>query len=416
MVATSLLTAIDALRRHNLRRRQGIPTVSVFVGQSENALALWRTAIRTGPAAPLVVHGPALASLISNWLSRVDQHGELVAGLTRYLTRAAAPGKRIPDGVFRDKSAHEMTLALDRLLPDEPPPHTAWLVRELLRWQVATADDKPLLRRVSEAYSGPGIHLVIAACDLLAPTAAPELFVTRGTAIEDDHWLATAAESLVQLATAVPALPLAISIDGPAIDGYLAAFRTTRTGTTIREGLIVLDHRVMPQDAAACRFTAGKEDEAGSAFESGDPNSESLADTSGAAMSVPPSPRTREEDDQARSAAERFLFEQLRAFPGTTGLFTLNEVVAADGFHGQRAEIDLCSSALRIAIEIDGYYHFGEPEAYRRDRKKDWALQHEGYVVLRFLADDVMEHVGPVLERIASTVRRQRTFLPSRGM
>ena len=33
---------------------------------------------------------------------------------------------------------------------------------------------------------------------------------------------------------------------------------------------------------------------------------------------------------------------------------------------------------LALAVEIDGYYHFQDPEAYRRDRRKDWSFRSTG--------------------------------------
>jgi very-short-patch-repair endonuclease len=42
----------------------------------------------------------------------------------------------------------------------------------------------------------------------------------------------------------------------------------------------------------------------------------------------------------------------------------------------------------------DGSHHFEDKDAYRRDRRKDELLQENGYFILRFLADDVMNNLG----------------------
>ena len=52
-------------------------------------------------------------------------------------------------------------------------------------------------------------------------------------------------------------------------------------------------------------------------------------------------------------------------------------------------EVDLLCAEARLAVELDGPQHLADPEAYRRDRRKDAALQEHGYFVLRFLAEDV---------------------------
>jgi very-short-patch-repair endonuclease len=103
--------------------------------------------------------------------------------------------------------------------------------------------------------------------------------------------------------------------------------------------------------------------------------------------------------NQARSLAELLLWMALEADPETTGLFALN---ARGGFtFGNReAEIDLLCQELMIAIEVDGYFHFQDKHAYRRDRAKDMLMQQAGMLVLRFLAEDVIEDVEQVVSRI----------------
>jgi very-short-patch-repair endonuclease len=73
-------------------------------------------------------------------------------------------------------------------------------------------------------------------------------------------------------------------------------------------------------------------------------------------------------------------------------------------------EIDLLSEQDRLAIELDGAQHFGDREAYRRDRRKDMLLQENGYLVLRFLAEDVGKRLDETLDSIlrALTNRRAR--------
>jgi very-short-patch-repair endonuclease len=66
-------------------------------------------------------------------------------------------------------------------------------------------------------------------------------------------------------------------------------------------------------------------------------------------------------------------------------------------------EIDLLSEAHRIAIEIDGPQHL-TPEHYRRDRRKDALFQTNGYVILRFLAEDLGKHLDAVLDTVLRVV------------
>ena len=107
--------------------------------------------------------------------------------------------------------------------------------------------------------------------------------------------------------------------------------------------------------------------------------------------------------EQARSAAERALFDALQALPETRDLFALNRHL--DFCFGRSAiEVDLFCETLGLAVEIDGYLHFHHPDAYRRDRRKDLILQRRGILVVRFLADDVIIALDHVLDTLLGLV------------
>jgi very-short-patch-repair endonuclease len=63
-------------------------------------------------------------------------------------------------------------------------------------------------------------------------------------------------------------------------------------------------------------------------------------------------------------------------------------------------EVDLLCADTRVAVELDGAQHLADPQAYRRDRRKDLLLQQNGYVVLRFLAEDIGKQLDEVLDTI----------------
>ena len=63
-------------------------------------------------------------------------------------------------------------------------------------------------------------------------------------------------------------------------------------------------------------------------------------------------------------------------------------------------EVDLVCPERRLVVEIDGPYHFAGAEAYRRDRRKTALLQVNGYLVRRFLSEDVARRLGEVLDAI----------------
>jgi len=104
--------------------------------------------------------------------------------------------------------------------------------------------------------------------------------------------------------------------------------------------------------------------------------------------------------DRARSATEAFLFRRLETLLATKGRFRVNGVlpIAFDG--AGTLEVDLVCAGARVAVELDGAQHLADPTAYRRDRRKDQLLQENGYLVLRFLAEDVGKELDMVLDAI----------------
>jgi very-short-patch-repair endonuclease len=102
----------------------------------------------------------------------------------------------------------------------------------------------------------------------------------------------------------------------------------------------------------------------------------------------------------ARSASEAFLFRRLQTMEGTSGKFRMNAELPI-AFDGRgKMEVDFLYDAARLVIELDGAQHLSDPEAYRRDRRKDALLQENGYLVLRFLAEDLGKRLDEVLEAI----------------
>lgn len=63
-------------------------------------------------------------------------------------------------------------------------------------------------------------------------------------------------------------------------------------------------------------------------------------------------------------------------------------------------EVDFLCPEARVVIELDGLQHLTDARTYRRDRRKDALLQMHGYLVLRFLTDDIGKELGPILDQL----------------
>lgn len=111
--------------------------------------------------------------------------------------------------------------------------------------------------------------------------------------------------------------------------------------------------------------------------------------------------------DRARSATEAFLFRRLETLAETRGRFRLNERLPVAFDANGALEVDLLCADARVAVELDGAQHLADADAYRRDRRKDQLLQENGYLVLRFLADDVGKDLDRVLDAILRALGRR---------
>ncbi len=107
---------------------------------------------------------------------------------------------------------------------------------------------------------------------------------------------------------------------------------------------------------------------------------------------------------RARSAPEAFLFRRLQTLPLTAGRFRLNARLPIQFDDRREMEVDLLDTVASLAIELDGPQHLNDPEAYRQDRRKDLLLQEHGYLVLRFLTDDVAKRLNHVLDSVTQAL------------
>lgn len=108
--------------------------------------------------------------------------------------------------------------------------------------------------------------------------------------------------------------------------------------------------------------------------------------------------------ERARSASEAFLFKRLQTLPQTKNHFKLNAILDIPFDNQSQMEVDFLCPDGRLVIEIDGDQHLNDPDAYRRDRRKDTLLQEHGYFILRFLATDLGKHLNETLDTILRTL------------
>ncbi len=116
---------------------------------------------------------------------------------------------------------------------------------------------------------------------------------------------------------------------------------------------------------------------------------------------------------RARSASEAFFYRRLETLPETSGRFRLNAELPIPFDEWGRMEVDLLCTDARLIIELDGDQHLSDPEAYRRDRRKDALLQQSNYFVLRFLATDLGKRLDSVLDAVLAALAHQERAVRS---
>jgi hypothetical protein len=205
---------------------------------------------------------------------------------------------------------------------------------------------------------------------------------------------------------------VALAAPAEILDGYLRSAPESQSLALLREGLIdlpVLDEGAITrrvESAGAPASLAAAAIRLVAACGSDEVLAAGLAQAACAVANLCEADEGSVE--HARSAAEHFLHELLDSHPATAGLFELNGTLDFR-FGPQPAEIDLLARGLRLAVELDGaYWHTRDADAYRRDRRKDWELQRRGYLVLRFLAEDVVCHLDEIMDTILAAVRHRR--------
>ena len=111
---------------------------------------------------------------------------------------------------------------------------------------------------------------------------------------------------------------------------------------------------------------------------------------------------------RVRSASEAFLLQRLQDNPDTRDRFRSNAHLPIPFCERGDMEVDFLDAGARVVIELDGPQHLSDPDAYRRDRRKDALLQQNGYLVLRFLAEDLGTRLNDVLDEILRALANRR--------
>ena len=395
----SLDRTCQQLDRHETRRRAGTPTPSLLLGPAGLGVAALRRWARARPLA--FAREPEQEAAL-----RAFVEATLSLPLERLAAHAIEPvaGMRADEILARcaRASVRERTLLLRRIV-ERSDRHVAAAARALLdRGQ----DDAPLSAgelldrlRVEDGSSSErdGGFMPIAALQALLPAGDVPVLVFAFENGRSTAWMSRVARVVTGLADHVPTLPIAVvGVTAPVDAGEHRGLALLRAAELPLEPI--------PADAILQALAARVSvDDLGASMQrlARDGADEALVELFSRAAVASADPGA--DDDKARSAAERFLYARLESLAWSSGRFVQNGG-AGFRFGSRQAEVDLLCGDLGIAIEIDGYHHFKDVDGYRRDRRKDFELQTRGFLVLRFLATDVVACLETILDTIESAV------------
>ena len=380
----------NGLDRHDQRRRAGVPTVSVLAGPIRPTLVLARnwTAELERPMVLVRLEQTEAESVVVPWVDRLAAGRDLIDAAVGWLAKRLNQPAGLLGRRLRAMTAYEVDRLFNSAVQGVSETGLEQVAFRLIEqaargrqeFQPGLASE---LNTLLDGHGPPWVRVFRALGELVPQECLPVLTVAPTR--QDPANLNTLARLLADLAEAQPVATLLLIVESADFDSYLNQTTESRAKALLR--------RLAGDSLVAGDGWRGAGDE-------GKEKSEVIP-TEAHPESDDPSLAT---NDQARSAAERFLFDMLESLPETVGQFELNAKLDFPFAVGRPTEVDLLARSLRMVIEIDGYYHFQDPEAYRRDRRKDLELQKRGFLVLRVLANDVVDRLEELLETVTSAV------------
>ncbi|AKQ68476.1 hypothetical protein A176_005388 [Myxococcus hansupus] len=339
--------------------------------------------------------GDDVRSVVTAWASALVRERNLMEDAETFVIRVQPAGLRRPPR-FQGKTARERQVLMEGLTPPHGHKATWELCQALLEAPVAPVPGM-LPEAVQQAIARAPLLALQALLALAPEGTTPALRVRAGPS--DFRAVRTAAA----LCAAAPALTTGCVLAPETLAEHLQR-EESHALAMLREGRLDLAQAgvELPGSASTSVSTTRARLRQEGASEQVVQLYDSAVQTMASVYA--------DADGQARSKAEEFLHARLQEHAGTRGLFVLNGKV--DPGRGARSmEVDLLCTELRLAVEIDGYFHFRNPDGFRRDRRKDVALQCAGFWVVRFLADDVVARLEEILETLDTLIATRRGAL-----
>lgn len=396
-------TVVMRLTLHQSQRCQSVPTLSVLVGKAIVARHLWTHWLHEADRQTAVCVYKSRVALLEAWLTAIAQHYDLRSQvIQKVATLVNQPVEQL-SAWLANTSDYQAQLFWQRVSPlsDE-----ALVLRSLLdSLPLSKTSGQPPGAAFTQWLKQEDSSLILTSfatvAQLFFPPSVPGLMVLLPDN-NDISVISKAITALTQLVEAVPLIPVSLVLTTAQGKLLLDQFPESRAKAMLRSGLIDVPSPP-PNNLRQWLGNRGVEDEdrLQPILHLAENHGATIEFLENALTLVDPAaqPDTAEADAIYRSQAEWFLFQYLEARPTTMGRFQVNARLNID-FGTQRMEVDFLDAEAKIVIELDGHYHFKSLDNYRRDRRKDRILQQQGFLVLRFLSEDVVRDLEGILDAV----------------
>lgn len=341
---------VAALERHQTLRTGGGNMLSVVIADPMTAVTGWATWAASRGYLTLVTETTGLDATVDALLGQMPWLRALPEARTK-LAKVAGIGPKALDQELDRRTASQRETWIDEISRhDLHAQVSGWLLSALREpWaQVPDLKTAPVQ----------GIDLLAILCELAAPVAVLLHHADPGAS-----WLEHAIQTASELVRFLPRRAVAVGAPGELVSRVV---------------------RAHPESAALSLARLGM---------------------------VPLAARPARLQNQPCSRPELRLHAALASDPRTTGVFELNVLVPIHD-RERAIEVDLVAREALLAIELDDWYHFRDPQAYHRDRLKDVWLQRAGFFVMRFLVEDVEERLEQTVNEIALGLAGRRASGP----
>ena len=382
---------------HSQRRSQGTPVLTVLTGTLNDTQEIWCRWIRQG-GRDTVIWSPRMTKPLSiSWLEKLLARPYLQHQLLLYLAKINECATEKILLKLANKSSYELDIFQQQLpvrLSTQGSLLLNWFLTQIALSCELTSDLTSNLAQAMKLEDDRNLAQgIMTFTELLPAEILPGLLVE----VTDDELLQLPfIQVLAQVAECLPEMPIALSIMPEHFENYCKKAPESRIKAMLLQGIVeahphIDSHYALPDktDRILRQYSAPVQ-----LYEEAKSLLQLIAEK-------------KDDPSLARSHAERFLFHMLEWVPETRGVFQLN-VKMPFKFGNRPMEIDLFAISDQIALEIDGYYHFQDPESWRRDRRKDFTLQVHDILVLRFLAEDVVSRLDEILDNVRQALQHRR--------